>query len=219
MFERNEVDLLEEDVDEIYRVYGQQEQPKQEKDVFELTMEQLLIQEQVDTEEESNKRFEEKTKQIFSTRFSETGSEDFIFEEPMLKDLFHQNKRPVFYEQVYRWADGLFLIAQSYYLSQVFFREPAFRVLLNVKLVPIKLSVVIQEDREEDAFSKEMAEKECRLALVYLERVLGSLSLLVLDDSILFGPYKKVGKQFERVFHELLSRMKRRRDGFAGKTF
>ena len=38
MFERNEVDLLEEDVDEIYRVYGQQEQPKQEKDVFELTM-------------------------------------------------------------------------------------------------------------------------------------------------------------------------------------
>ena len=39
---------LEEDVDEIYRVYGP-EQPKQEKDVFELTMEQLLIQEQVDT--------------------------------------------------------------------------------------------------------------------------------------------------------------------------
>ena len=215
MFHRNEVDLLEEDVDEIYRVYGQEGCNDDASDPFLLTMEQGLIQEQIETEEQAEAEFSQNTNPLLLIRspMRET-NEDFNEGIVLTDELFQETKRPPFYEHVFLWATEVSEIADELYKKQGVFREPAFRIYLNVKLIPIKLSVVIEEEGNEEPLAHEIAEKECRLAILYLERVLESMSIISACDPSLFETYVKIGFQMKHILKETYTRMKRRRQGF-----
>jgi len=213
-FRRNEVDLLEEDVDEIYRLYGLEDVPGRKLSTKDLSMEQRLIQEQMETEEFSEAEFSQNVDPMLLMQpmfpESDPALAEFQPESSMLEELLQDTKRPPFYEQVFLWSDAMFQIGKEIYEGKDLFREQAFRIYLNAKLVPIKLSVALQEELQEDPLAEVIAEKEYRLALTYLDRILESLQIMHSFEHKNFEQELKMGSHIKQIIKELLMRLRRR---------
>ncbi len=213
-FRRNEVDLLEEDVDEIYRLYGLLELPGRKLITTNLTMEQRLIQEQMETEELSEAEFSQNVNPLLLLQSSfpepDPALEDFQPEISLFDELLQDTKRPPFYEQVFLWSDVIFKLAKEAYETGDLFREQAFRIYINAKLIPIKLSVAMQEEMQDDPLAEVIAEKEYRIALIYLDRILESLQVMHSFEHKNFEQELKMGSHIKQILKELLMRLRRR---------
>lgn len=217
LFHRDEVDLLEEDVDEIYRVYGSQKSTDGKIDWSKLTIEQQLIQEQIETEERADAEFSERADlaMLLQPQLPKYGIENEFAQYLSLRDeLVVDAQRTPFYEMVFEWSQTVFELATLFYENFPELRFPAFRVYVNVKLIPIKLSVVFEHHTHDDPLEKDFAEKECAMALLYLERVLESLVLLAVADTKHLESCQRSGARIKQILKDMIARMKRHREGF-----
>ena len=112
---------------------------------------------------------------------------------------------------MFRWTNEVFVAAKQVYEQSHPHSEAAFRIYLNVKLVPIKLSAGLTEESTEEAIGDEIAEKEYQLALVYLERVLNAFVSLEEVGDHTFTPFLKKGFEIKQILKELLGRVRRRK--------
>jgi hypothetical protein len=209
-FERDEVDLLEEDIDEIYRTY---QSPKGEVK----TIEQAIILEQLETEERAEAEFslmmgvkgffkksEEKTVWGYSSTEERVPEQSFSCE----------TSRSPFYEHVFRFSEKVFVYAQDAYAHGGNKKEHAFRLRLNVKMIPIKCAVAMSEEMHDDPLSIAMAKKEYKLAIVYTERILISLAFLAADGDVRAKAFLAPGTHIKHVLQQHFLRLNNERRGF-----
>lgn len=177
MFERNEIDLLEEDLDEIY----QQHEPSIREPI--LKMEGRVLQEQLETEAEYEADLALKIGPEHLLREVSGDSETKFFEKESLKDILqaHASRDPL-YERVYIWAKHVADCAYDRYEHDKAHREDAFRAYVNVKMIPIKLACVRSEFSQRDSVSGQIAKKEQRLCLIYFTRTLQALQNLAFSE-------------------------------------
>lgn len=209
IFRRDEVDLLEEDIDDIYDLHQSTHGRIQ-------TMEQVVISEQLDTEEQAdaelamqmdlkwllNPRTE---KPLWESRNDRANQED---------DLSCDAHRPPFYEQLFRFADQVFFYATEVYERKNSSKENAFRIRVNVKMVPIKCAVALSEELHDDPLSFALAKKEFALALVYLDRILISLAFMAAEGDDHAQAFLAPGTQMRHHLQQYLTRLLNNRRGF-----
>ncbi len=204
IFCRDEVDLLEEDIDEIYDVY-------QSQDGKVKTMEQAVMREQLDTEEWAEKEFAlHMDFKWLMNKESGKSKEDDVEDV-----LFCDTTRPVFYEQVFRYIERVFAYATDLHARGGDTREHAFRIRINAKMVPIKCAVATSEESYGDPKSQAMAKKEYQLALVYLDRILLSLAFLAAEGDACAYAFLAPGTHMRRTLQQCVNRLSDHRHGFS----
>lgn len=188
MFQRDEVDLLEEEIEEIYHV-------QEHRDPVESAMEREVMKEQMETEE----RTETELVLTWGAQMLEQGHPhheepfDLDLELPLRELLKDQTQRDPLYIQGFLWSRDVFRFAKEHYGSGSDVSEEMFRVYLNATMIPIKLSIGHADASLDDAFSRSVFQKEYELALIYLERTLESLQRLVIKGYALLIPFVSSG--------------------------
>lgn len=205
-FERDEVDLLEEDIDDLYDSH-------QSLDGKIKTMEEAVILEQLETEERAEAEFALHVDvKWLSKRKEEKQAWEKSFQPE--QDLSCDTERPPFYETLFRFVDQVFLFATDLHKRGGNAAEHAFRVRMNIKMVPIKCAIAMSEETHEDPLSQAMAKKEYKLALVYLDRILISLAFLGAEGNDHAHAFLAPGIQMKRVLQQHLTRLGNHRSGF-----
>ena len=209
MFRRDEIDLLEEDVDDLYDIH-------QSNDNRVETMEQMLIEEQLDTEEQAEAEFEHH----MDVNWLLSGSAEKHFgisnKDPLDddQDLSCDSYRPPFYEPLFLFVDEVFAYATRVHAKGGSTAELAFRVRINIKLVPIKCAIAVSEEMRDDPMSLAVAKKEYKLALVYLDRVLISLAFLAAEGDAYAQVFLAPGTKLKQIIMQNASRLNHRPRGF-----
>lgn len=185
LFHRDEIDLLEEEIDEIYRQYDSDEADAHDK------METLVLQEQWETEEQSDKElsFLVGPEQTF---FPESAHEDTT-------DIHLPCERDPLYEEIYLWANRVFAYTTKRYVKEGVRDEDVFRAHVNVKMIPIKFVATQSEDVADHPIAKQIADTERHLCFTYFTRTLDSLEhrLFLGDEEA--APLVREGKELERL--------------------
>lgn len=212
IFRRDEVDLLEEDIDDIYDLHESSNGRIQ-------TMEQALISEQLDTEEQAEAEFAMRMdiKWLLKPRTEKhlwESKTDRLREEED-DDLTCDAHRPPFYEQLFRFADHAFVYASHVYERKDHAAEHAFRIRINVKMVPIKCAVALSDVMYDDPMSLELAKKEFALAIIYLERVLISFAFMAAEGDEHAQSFLSPGTQLKQILQQYLTRLLHKRPGFS----
>ncbi len=176
VFYRDEVDLLEDHIEDLFERH---DVPLDGR----LTMEQEVLQEQLQTEElfdQSLKNVFERDVFLFGNQKMFTDSEQR--EEPDEASLLLFRKevsRQPLYQHARAWARKVYAFAHRKYEHENVRSREMFCVYANVNLVPIKLSVAILEELRGDALGVDMAIAEYKLASIYLGRVADSLEHVI----------------------------------------
>lgn len=208
MFRRDEVDLLEEDIDDIYDLHQSSNGRIQ-------TMEQVIISEQLDTEEQADAEFamQMDVRNLIRSRTEkpswETRAERMREEDDLECDV----QRSPFYEQLFRFADEAFVYASEIYARKNDDAENAFRIRVNVKMVPIKCAVAFSEELHDDPMSLALAKKEFALAIVYLERVLISFAFIAAAGDERAQTFLAPGSHMKQGLQQYLTRLLNHRRG------
>jgi len=176
VFRRDDVDLLEDQLEDLYERY-------QGDTRGERSMEQEVLQEQVQTEEVSDQELSITLgEQLFESVHKHQehtvpsgGEMDFEQED---EPLIPTQQRDPLYLEARAWSVPVFAFAQQRYLQKDTRGREVFRIYVNTNLIPIKLSTAIQEECLDDGFAHEIALKEYELTCTYLERVLEDLVIL-----------------------------------------
>lgn len=195
IFHRDEIDLLEEEIDELYRRHGSAAQDLVSQ------MESRVLKEQLDTEERAEA---ELTLQIGPEYLLSEGHrippEASQFTESSLTETLRmQAYRDPLYERIYLWTQEVFAFTTKQYVTEHQQDEDLFRVHLNVKMIPIKLIASQTERLMGDAMGDQIAQKEQTLCLTYFQRTLDSLQhRAFLGDEMAAQLFKK-GKELERL--------------------
>lgn len=209
MFRRDEVDLLEEDIDDIYDLHESISGRVQ-------TMEQVIIAEQLDTEEQADSELamQMDLKWLMNPRAEKPLWESHNDRVNQEDDLVCDTQRPPFYEQLFRYADQVFIYASDAYARKGHSKEHAFRVRVNIKMVPIKCAIALSEETHDDPLSIALAKKEFSLAIVYLERILISLAFMAAEGDDQAHAFLAPGTQIKRHLQQYLTRLLNNRRGF-----
>lgn len=202
MFARDEIDLLEDDIEDIFARFS-----SAETDVD--SMEAHVLQEQVQTESRSDAEL--------SARLGlEEGEDSDIIEGAMSisSDEPHQNMRehPV-YQKARNWAKELFSWSEQVYLEGGSGRGDVFRVYVNVKMIPMKLFTALHEESHGDPIGLEVAQQEYQLAVTYLERIMESLSVVrfVTEDQAFVERLTQGAQELHTICVGKLGAIKRRK--------
>jgi hypothetical protein len=202
IYRRDEIDLLEDEIEDIYTRFNGGKSGTYD--------EQSVIEEQMETEDLSDLEltFLQSADTLENKHISDNCAylelEDILSLRKMLKE---QVQRDPLYSESFLWADAVFKFAKREYNSGINRSKEMFRIYLNVKMVPIKLSITRSEDGVLDSILLDIIEKEYSLALTYIERVIESLERLVMDyeyetRKLLFGAYKvrsKIIQEIDRI--------------------
>lgn len=207
VFRRDEVDLLEDQIEDLFHRH-------QKKKGEEMTMEQEVLNEQLQTEEAADAALSQKFgESLFGSIHVHTKSmNDDVFPMPVDALLKQTQKHPL-YVQTREWAQLVFGYAKDRYeLDGVRSRE-LFRVYVNVNLIPIKLSAALSEEMHEDEFALEIADQEYGLAITYLQRVIACLDHLEHTEIDNRGIQKmsRIGQRIMGVVEAKRSELQRRR--------
>lgn len=156
IFHRDELDLLEEDLDEIFHQHESQSCSDVAK------MEEQVLQEQVLTEESMA------TAEILFEReepLHEPSVQATIDSIPLVQALRAQTIRDPLYEQIYVWAQRVFAYTTDQYFNKDHKEEDLFRIHINVYMIPIKFASAAEWHIEKDR----------QLCFLYFSRTLDSL--------------------------------------------
>lgn len=198
IFHRDEIDLLEEEMDEIYRKFD----PASGEPV--LYMEDQVLKEQIETEEQSE-----------ADLILELGPEYLLWhehheckgpitpEESMVDMLRSHSHRDPFYERLYLWADRVFRFAWDRYEETELKSLEVFRVYVNVKMIPIKFVLTQTHQMSGSIMSRQIAKKERNLCFTYFQRTLESLNGSAFFGSDESGVLIAEGKLLERLLKKL----------------
>ncbi|MFA4845171.1 MAG: hypothetical protein WC654_01275 [Patescibacteria group bacterium] len=173
IFHRDEVDLLEDELEDLYAKYGSDSQGDS------MSEEAVILQEQMDTEEQSDAEITLKLgmDMLHETRHPPNHPQHSSSQEEQDEDeftLFIRN-HPL-YQRARVWAGFLRSVAKIGYERGGERRRNFFRVYANVNLVPIKIFTALGEEMHEDRLGQIVAQEEYLLALIYLDRTRESLS-------------------------------------------
>ncbi|OGL95716.1 hypothetical protein A2348_03755 [Candidatus Uhrbacteria bacterium RIFOXYB12_FULL_58_10] len=174
LFRRDELDMLEDEIDGVFDLH------EQSRDPVNRTMEETVIGEQTKTEDSYERRLSDVL-----------GPDALLEDEPhvcehckdgfpegvALKDLLSKKRDPL-YVRSYLWATKVFVWARESYWKQGMRNRDMFRVNVNACLVPVKIAFALAEEGHGDAHAPSIAGLEYDLALVYLARTRESLGAL-----------------------------------------
>ncbi len=186
IFHRDEIDLLEEEMDDIYRAH----RPSAHDPVSQ--MEDRVLKEQLQTEEQ----FE--TDVTIDVEPEEVRPPHDFFSGSLPDSLKAQSARDPLYEVVYLWAKRAYAYAAEKYLSQQFKDEDVFRIYVNVNMIPLKLASALFEQMADDPVSQHIAQKEQQLCFTYLTRTLDSLQHRAFLGDEEAVRLEKEGRELER---------------------
>lgn len=166
---RDEMDLLEEEVDDLFRRHG-----RPAGDLV-AEMETRVLREQTNTEELSAAEFDLQIGE--ESVVFEADTSDHLLQEPktIQQSLRLQAMRDPVYVQVFQWSRRVYAYTTQRYQVEGDKKEELFRVHVNVNLVPLKCAAALLEQMGQDSLSQTMFEKERRLCEIYFLRTLDSL--------------------------------------------
>ena len=202
MFHRDEIDLLEEEIDEIYERHDCESKDSVSQ------MEDRVLEEQQEIEE----RFETELilkigpRALLRPSHVHADPSTFTNEESLDHFLHTQSARDPLYSALYIWTQSVFIFARAHYFEQGNRQEGLFRMYVNVKMIPIKFVLFLEERCVEDVIAKEMANKEASLCLLYLERTIDSLQHLSFLGDTQAGSLFKEGIILERRVRDVFGR-------------
>ena len=178
MFHRDEVDLLEDEMEDLYERYHRTAVGEEE------SFEAAVLREQWETQEQSD--------QALSQRLGLDESEEDDDEEPTLCEHEHPfgdaqqeadrrlssllRVHPL-YRQAKAWAALVRPSAKSAHERTRYGALDLFRIYANANLVPLKVFAALVQEAYGDDIGHTIAKEEYRLALTYLGRIQESLRL------------------------------------------
>ncbi len=170
MFQRDELDLLEEEVDSLFQ------KGTHDTGVPFSAMEDRVLGEQMQTEE----WFEEEPSsdhlhdllELYQDTSIDTEGENY----GSLKDVLRAHAlRDPLYEQVYLWTKRVYAFTTEQYVDVGFKDEDVFRAHVNVLMIPIKLACMFMDAHETDLAVDSHESPAMRICLTYFSRTLDSL--------------------------------------------
>lgn len=175
LFRRDEIDVLEEELDEVFDLHDKSRDPVHR------SAEEAVIAEQTKTED----AYERKLSDLLgpASLAPEEGHacehcKDGGFPDNVpLKDLLVRERDPL-YARAYRWANRVFAWSRESYWKFGMRNRDMFRVHVNVYLVPVKIAFALAEEHRDDEHAPRIAALEFDLALTYLSRTRESLGAL-----------------------------------------
>ena len=174
IFRRDDIDLLEDEIDDLYA----QVAAEASTDVG--SLEEEVLREQRETEEQSEAELSLKLHlRGISPLVPAPPAEGSFASEQMLTDRYGDRVRAhPMYQYARLWARRLREVAKSGYAAQGVLRKDFFRVYANANLVPIKVFTALCEGGEEDQLGLEVALEAFEMATVYVARIQESLACL-----------------------------------------
>lgn len=175
VFHRDEVDILEDELEDLYQTFHQH--------VEDSSFESIILDEQLEMEERSDQELSgrlgfdvlEPPASVVSSRQHPIPTEDAF--DSWYHDLHHVRSHPL-YQKAKCWAAFVKPFVKRGYEQGDGYVGELFRVYANINLVPLKIFTALCEEMHEDELGWEIAVEEYRLALTYLERIGDSLSIL-----------------------------------------
>jgi len=191
VFGRDDIDLLEDEIEDLFQQFGRGANKTSDVEV-------QVLQEQVETEERSDAELAERLGlSMLEPRADSTSPGGFHSSATSSPQIDNMRLHPL-YQRARAWAQELRAWSKAAYETGTPGKGDVFRVYANVNLVPIKLFTGLHEEQHGDAIGLEVAEQEYQLALTYLERIIESLTLvLVLEEGI--GPLVSLRGQAEEL--------------------
>lgn len=174
MFRRDEIDVLEEELDEVFDLH------EQSRDPVHRAMEDGVIDEQTKTEDAYERRLSDllgpaalAPEEPHACEHCKGGFPDGV----PLTELLTRDRDPL-YVRAYRWATKVFAWSRESYWKFGMRNRDMFRVHVNVYLVPVKIAFAQAEESRDDEHAPRIAGLEYDLALTYLARTRESLGAL-----------------------------------------
>ena len=175
VFRRDEIDILEDELEDLYETHHSSESDP--------TFESSVLHEQLDTQERSDNELSARLgfdvldppASMFSSRDPAPTSEDW---SAWQEEIAHVRVQPL-YQQARMWAAQVKPVAKRGYEQGGAYAGELFRIYANVNLVPLKIFTAMCEQLYEDDIGDEIALEEYRLALIYLSRIVESMSLFL----------------------------------------
>ncbi len=182
MFRRDEIDLLEEEIDDLYKKHGGSSK------TLAMSAEVAVLREQRDTEEQAETDLALKLSLRGINPVAALSPTPLCVQEEGLGDRpSDQIRAHPMYQFARAWACALREVAGYGYETHTKLRKDFFRVYANANLVPIKIFTALCEGSQEDKLGLEVAQEAFELAVVYMGRIQESLTRLRQDP--LFVPF------------------------------
>ncbi len=208
LFHRDEVDLLEDELEDLYAKFAcdPQETP--------LTVEAGILREQWETEEFSDAELTLKLglgmlRERQAPDSSVEMSQDEVGEEEAFVQSIRQHP---LYQSARLWAALIRDLAKAGYERQTHASRHFFRAYANVNLVPIKIFTALAEESCDDPLGQTVAEESYVLALIYLDRVRRSLSAILhsVEDAQSVQRLQSRGSLLQEAIEQQLIFLRRR---------
>ncbi len=174
MFRRDELDVLEDELDEVFHLHEHSHDPVAHE------IEAGVIAEQEKTED----AFENKLADLLGPASLAPEAphvcehcKDGFPDGVSLKELVETDRDPL-YAKAYAWAITVFAWSRESYWKHGMRNRDMFRVHVNAYLVPVKIAFGQAEENRDDAQAARIAGMEYELAALYLSRTRESLSNL-----------------------------------------
>jgi hypothetical protein len=176
IFHRDEIDLLEDELEDLYEKYGRDSGSAK-------TFESAVLSEQMETEEQSDAQLSRRLGFDFFQKMSESLSFSPSEEAQIFKEDAHKEtefiRSHALYQTAKAWAAGLRGFTKQKYEEGGPYASEYFRMYANLNLVPLKIFTALSEELHEDRVGFEVAQEAYQLSLIYLERIQESLGLVM----------------------------------------
>jgi len=210
IFHRDEIDLLEDELEDLYEKYGRDLGSAK-------TFESTILSEQMETEERSDAHLSRRLGFDFFQKMSESLSFSPSEESQNFKEDPHQETEFIrshgLYQSAKIWAVGLRVFTKQKYEEGGPYASEYFRMYANLNLVPLKIFTALSEELHEDRVGFEVAQEAYQLSLIYLERVQESLGLVMFgaQEADWLEQRLKETQEMRHLIVSQLNELKRRR--------
>lgn len=209
LFHRDEVDLLEDELEDLYATFAcdPRETPQ--------TDEAAVLREQWETEEFSDAELTLKLGlgMLHEQRQAPLTARGSVDDEDEEEEFVESIRRHPLYQSARLWAAIVHDLSKAGYGRNDRFRRHFFRAYANVNLVPIKIFAALAEEMCDDPLGETVAEEEYLLALIYLDRVRRSLSAFLhsMEDFESIERLQSRGGMLQEAIEHQLIHLRRRK--------
>ncbi len=210
IFHRDEIDLLEDELEDLYETYGRDTGSSK-------TFESAVLSEQMETEERSDAQLSRRLGFDFFQKISESSPFSFSEESQNPKEDSHQQTEFIrshpLYQKAKIWAASMRSVTKQKYQERGPYASEYFRIYANLNLIPLKIFTALSEELHEDRVGFEVAKEAYELGLIYLDRVRESLGLVGFgaEEGEWFEERLKETYQMQHLIASELNELKRRR--------
>ena len=194
VFQRDELDLLEEEVEIVFQKgIGDHQMPFSD-------MEDRVLREQIQTEEWFEEEPSSDPLHDLLELHQETSLEDEVQTHGSLKDVLraHAMRDPL-YEHVYLWTKRVYAYTTEHYMDLGIKDEDIFRAHVNVLMIPIKFARIMADMHDADLTEDAQESPSVRVCLTYFSRTLDSLQHRGFLGDEMASVLEREGRELERL--------------------